>query len=118
MGDLVELERYRSSQTPAGPRDARPEPPAAPPEQPVGHGPSLELTPPDPERFGWVVIGRDAQSDPVRWFHPGRVMQLGYVPTEQGWVLLDDAQQVRAWSESSPGQIAEALYRGVQPALY
>jgi hypothetical protein len=115
VGDLVDLERYRSSQAPAEPRTARPEP-LLPDRDTTPADPAPVLAGPQPERFGWVVIQRDAQADPVRWFHPGRVMQLGYVPSDHGWVYLDDAHQVRAWSTLTPGQVAEALSRGVLPA--
>jgi hypothetical protein len=81
MGELVDLERWRRDREWRG-------------ALAVDRAPDQR---PDPAALGWVAVERDRDGRPVRWFHPGRIAQIGIVPNAPEWVFLDQDDRVRAW---------------------
>src|SRR5688572_8472078 len=93
MGELVDLAQYRQSRA----------------------APVPSADPADPETYGWLVIEEDDAGEPVRWFHPRRVAQIGFVPQAPEWVFLDHQSRIRAWRTLGVGELAVHLERGSLP---
>lgn len=108
MGDVVDFQRYRESVRPIS-RIGEPS------ESSRGGPPAESAAEPDPTQFGWLVLELDPTGRAVRWFHPGLVAQLGYVPETPSWVFLDDSKQIRAWRSLNAGQVAASLARRELP---
>lgn len=105
MGDVVDLQQYRESVRPTSRIG----------ESSTGEPATARPVESDPTQFGWLVLEQDPTGRAVRWFHPGFVAQLGYVPETPSWVFLDDSKQIRAWRSLKAGEVAAALSRRELP---
>ncbi|MEQ1569667.1 MAG: hypothetical protein ABMA64_28790 [Myxococcota bacterium] len=101
MGEVIDLEAVR--------RRA---------DTPLGGGLSAANVdrPVDLESIGWLAVEEGDDGEPVRWFHPRHIAQIGLVPTSPEWVFLDHQGRVRAWSSLTVEQVARALDAGELPS--